>query len=217
MVYMKQNITAYENCVCQQKYASQLREEKVEKTQHICCFWHAELTCEHIGRVCRCIYIQHVHAQIWPCSCWCVPRRIWWSAGGLSMTCLWHMSTAFFGTKTCPLCEAFECCQGKLIRGNIGLACHDMFHALLNIVNWVVKLQKNDPKSSWNICTWLSMNYEWSLTTSKLEQIVVKLCNLTTCSLSLPNTGYEWLVISSYGKFQATQVTSHTLIDPGRS
>ena len=27
-----------------------------------------------------------------------------------------------------PLCEAFECCQGKPIRGGVGLARHDMFH-----------------------------------------------------------------------------------------
>ena len=32
---------------------------------------------------------------------------------------------------------------------------------------------KNDPKSSWN--TWHSTKYECSLTTSKLQQIVVKL------------------------------------------
>ena len=42
------------------------------------------------------------------------------SAGGLSMMCFCYMSTAFLGTKTHPLCEAFECCQVKPIRGNIG-------------------------------------------------------------------------------------------------
>ena len=36
-------------------------------TQEENVFRLAELTCEHVGRVCRCIYIQHVHAQIWPC------------------------------------------------------------------------------------------------------------------------------------------------------
>ena len=49
--------------------------------------------------------------------------------GGLSVTYLCHMSSAFLGTKTRPLCEAFECCQGEPIRGSVGLACHDMFHA----------------------------------------------------------------------------------------
>ena len=45
----------------------------------------------------------------------------------------------------------------------------------------IVKLQKNHPKSSWN--TWRSLKYECNLTTSKLQQILVKLCSLTTCSL----------------------------------
>ena len=40
-------------------------EEKVEKSQNYCCFQLAGLTCEHVGGVCRCIYIQHVHAQTW--------------------------------------------------------------------------------------------------------------------------------------------------------
>ena len=41
-------------------------------------------------------------------------------AEGLSMMCLCHMSTAFLGTNTQPLCEAFECCQGKPIRDSVG-------------------------------------------------------------------------------------------------
>ena len=42
------------------------------------------------------------------------------------MTWWCHMSTAFLGTKTHPLSEAFESCQGKPIRGSVGLACHDI-------------------------------------------------------------------------------------------
>ena len=41
-------------------------------------------------------------------------------AEGLSMMCLCHISTAFLGTNTQPLCEAFECCQGKPIRDSVG-------------------------------------------------------------------------------------------------
>ena len=59
-------------CVCETKYNSlqkihmpeetclSTRDEKVEKSQNYCCFRLAGLTCEHVGRVCRCIYIQHV-------------------------------------------------------------------------------------------------------------------------------------------------------------
>ena len=65
------------------------REEKAEKSQNDCCFRLAGLTCEHVGSVCRCIYIQHVHAQIWLLLDWHV-RGASGPTGGLSMTCLCH-------------------------------------------------------------------------------------------------------------------------------
>ena len=125
---MKQNIIAYIKIHMREEICLSTQEEKVKKPQNYCCFRLAGLTCEHVGHVCRCIYIQRIHSQIWPWLGQHV-RGASVVAGWLSMMCLCHMSTAFLGTKTRPLCEAFECCQGKPIRGSVGLACHNMLHA----------------------------------------------------------------------------------------
>ena len=64
MVYVKQNIIAYKKIHMSEEKCLSTSEEKVKKSQNYCCFRLAGLTCEHVGRVCRCIYSQHVHAQI---------------------------------------------------------------------------------------------------------------------------------------------------------
>ena len=63
-------LIAYKIFTCQQKYASELKyyffeEQKLTFLVNITGTSEA-LIREHISRVCRCIYIQHVHAQILP-------------------------------------------------------------------------------------------------------------------------------------------------------
>ena len=82
MVCVKQNIIIYKEIHMQEEKCLSTREEKAKKSQNYCCFQLAGLTCEHVGRVCRCIYIQHVHAQIWLWLGWCV-----WGASGVAEGC----------------------------------------------------------------------------------------------------------------------------------
>ena len=110
---MKQIIIAFKKFTCQQKYAFQLKLTILV----------------NITRTSEAVTLRHVNMQVMSVdpsisNMYMLKYGHGW-AGALAALehCLpWHKDKD-------PHCEAFECCQGKPIRGSVGLACHDMFHA----------------------------------------------------------------------------------------